>query len=373
MGAESGPDFQRIRMSKFRSQDFIRGTGEHQTRVLHLTAAAVIVVVVLVVVGYKWVYPRFDAPKTIDLGIDVPAVAPGIHTGTKVILRGAEVGEVSGLTRRDDRTVRVDLSLEPDQVAGLTDNFAVDFRPENYFGVSAVNLVGQPNGGRLVSGQILDRTPTGDFTMSTMIEKGSLVVNGTLTQSMIETLDKVIRYTDGLTPMIQTGIVVANRVAQTQQAMPSVLLADMNQTLDVLPAFSQHAIDTLAVMFDNESQKKSAGSLEYEKAWWGDMNEGLDLVLSGMFSAAGTLLSSHQNELTPLTQMTAALTGAVPNLLDGGAAAAKLSALVDRYGSAFSGRDQTKTLNLRLVLDDLPAFATPLALTGAPKPQEAQK
>ncbi|WP_433598270.1 Mce family protein [Nocardia sp. CA-135953] len=354
-------------MSKFRNQDFLRGTGERQTLVLNLTAAGVIVVVALVLVAYLWVYPRLETADTLDLAVDVPAVAPGIHTGTKVILRGAEVGEVKGLTRHQDDSVRMSLSLQPGEIQGLTDAFDLDFRPENYFGVSAVNLVGKPTGDPLQSGQVLDRMPSGDFTMSTMIEKGSLVVNGTLTQSMIATLDKVIRYTDGLTPMIQTGIVVADRMSQTQQAMPSVLLADLNRTLTVLPGFSQQAIDALYNMYDNDSQKKSQqGSLDDEKVWWADMNEGLDLVLGGLFSAAGKLLESHMGELTPATQMVTALTSAVPNLLDGGAAASKLSQLVDRYGKAYSGPEGSKTLNMRVVLDDLPSFTTPMTLIGVP-------
>lgn len=354
-------------MSKFRSQDFLRGTGARQAMVLNVTAIGVIVVVVIVVVAYKWVYPRFETSDTLDLAVDVPAVAPGIHTGTKVILRGQEVGEVEGLTRRQDNSVRMNLSLRPGDITGLTDAFDLDFRPENYFGVAAVNLVGKAGGGPLSSGRVLDRRPSGDFTMSTMIEKGSLVVNGTLTDSMIQTLDKVIRYTDGLTPMIQTGIVLADRIAQTQQAMPSVLLADMNRTLEVLPGFSQQAIDALYNMYDNQTQRDTWGlSPEDRDAWWSELNEGLNLILGGLFDASGTLLKSHSGELTPLTQTVTALTSAVPNLLDGGAAASKLSRLVEQYGKAYSGPPGEKTLNMRVILDDLPSFATPLALTGTP-------
>ncbi|WP_067656460.1 hypothetical protein [Nocardia harenae] len=356
-------------MSRFRNQDFIRGTGEHQTRLLRAVAVGSVAVAILAFLVYGRLSPRIGQPDTLTLSLRVPAVAPGIHSGSKVILRGVEVGDVVGLTRYDDRTVRLDLELAPGEVRGLTDTFELDFRPANYFGVSAVNLVGRPNGRPLASGQVLDRTPVGDFTMSTMIEKGSLVVNGTLTRSMIDTLDEVIRYTDGLTPMIETGIVVANRISQTQQAMPSVLLADLNRTLEVLPSFGQQAVDTVEILYDNDSRRVStAGSIGDEAAWWADMNEGIGLLLGGLFSSAGLLLSSHPGDLGPLTQTVTALTSAVPNLLDDGAAASKLAVLVDRYGNAFSGPDEAKTLNLRLILDDLPAFATPLAALGAPWP-----
>jgi hypothetical protein len=60
------------------------------------------------------------------------------------------------------------------------------------------------------------------------------------------------------------------------------------------------------------------------------------------------------------------MSDAVPHLLDGGAAVSKLGTLADRYNDAFSGTGNGKVLNLRVVLDDLPAMAAPLAATGLP-------
>jgi hypothetical protein len=82
--------------------------------------------------------------------------------------------------------------------------------------------------------------------MSTMLQEGSLVVSGTLTESMIASLDKVIRYTDALTPLIESGIIIANRTAEVQQADPSALLRKVNQTLGVLPYFVDQTTLTLA-------------------------------------------------------------------------------------------------------------------------------
>lgn len=325
-----------------------------------------IAAMVVAFAGYRWVMPRIDQPRTLDLSIDVPYVAPGIRPGAKVIVRGNEVGEVSSLTRFDDSSIRMGLALRPTAVKGLTDNFGIDFRPANYFGVTALNLVGRPGGGHVVSGQVFDRRPAGDYSMSTMIEKGSLVVSGTLTDSMIQSLDKIIRYTDGLTPLIQTGVVLANRVAQTQQAMPSVLLADMNRILDVVPYFSSQFADTLYNLYDSDLNRLPDGSFGVDDAVMTELDQGLDLAGGGLFGAAGTLVSSHPAQLLPVTQMVAALSDAVPNLLGGGAAASKLSTLVDRYNGAFTGPVGHKALNLRIVLDDLPAMATPLALTGLP-------
>lgn len=351
-------------MTKAINQDFLRGTDGQQARVVKVAACVVIAIVVAVTAAASLIYPRYESRDTLPLSIDVPHVAPGIAPGTKVILHGAEVGEITALDKISEGSVRMSLSLRPGKIHGLTDAFDVDFRPENYFGVTAVNIVGRPGGGPLVAGRVLDRTPAGDFTMSTMLEKGSLAVDGTLTKTMIGALDKVIRYTDGLTPMIQTGVVLADRVAATQRALPSTLLSDLNSTLEVMPAFDSQAIDAMYSLFGTMFNQLPDGSFGVTDAVMDETDTGLNLTANSLFGAAGHLLASHGAELTPVTGIVSAFSDVVPDLLDGGAAARKLSTLIDRYNKAFSGPENAKSLNLRIVLDDLPMFAAPLAATG---------
>ncbi|MVU80730.1 Mce family protein [Nocardia sp. ET3-3] len=355
-------------MSKTRNQDFLRGTDEHQARIVNTTAIVVIAVAAAAILAAVWIYPRANQPEGLKLSVDVPYVGPGVGTGTKVILRGAEVGEVTGLEKTAAGSVRMALVLQPSQIHGLTDAFEVDFRPQNYFGITAVNLVGQAGGGHLAAGTVLNRVPAGDFTMSTMLEKGSLAIDGTLTDSMIQTLDKVIRYTDGLTPLIQSGIIFADRVADTQQALPSELFGYMNGILDVLPAFDRQAIDALARVYDTKYNRRPDGSIGVDDTFMDETGEGLNLAANDLFGSAGALLKSHGTELTPVTQLVQAMSDALPALTAGGAATGKLSALIDRYNNAFHGPDNAKTLNLRIVLDDLPMLAAPLAITGLPQP-----
>lgn len=353
-------------MSTTVNQDFIRGSDRRQAWMLNIAAAAVVAVAAVACIGYRTVYPSVSSSDTIDVRVDVPSVAPGVHTGTKVILRGNEVGEVTALTRRSDDTVRMNLALRPNGIRGLTDALDIDFRPENYFGVTAVNLLEKPGGGKLAAGDVLNRRAANNFTMSTMLEKGSIVVDGTLTKAMIDTLDKVVRYADGLTPMIQAGIVFADRVAQTQQAMPSILLDDMNRTLDVLPGFTGQSIAALYNLYDNNTNHGPNGSWGRDDAYWDDLNTAMDVAMVKLFGAAGSLLQSHDHELTPVTGLAAALFGATPTLLANGRAASQLSAMVDRYGTVFTGPDSSRTLNLRLILDNLPGVAAPLAVSGLP-------
>ncbi|MBO0852603.1 MAG: Mce family protein [Nocardia sp.] len=346
----------------------MRGSDRRQFWTLNIAAVSVIAVVVVSFIGYKTVHPTFDSSSTIHVGVDVPSVAPGVHAGTKVILRGNEIGRITALTRRADNTLRMDLSLHSDEAHGLTDAMDIDFRPENYFGVTAVNLVKKSGGENLASGQVMDRTNAGDYTMSTMLEKGSIDIDGSLTNSMIETLDKVIRYTDGLTPMIQAGIVFADRVAKTQRAIPSVLLGDLNNTLEVLPGFSRQSIEALYDLYDNNTNHLPDGTWGRDDAFWSDLNAAMDAGMNGLFGAAGSLLKTHDTQLTPATHLPAAIFGAMPTLMANGQGPSKVSALVDRYSTVFTGPDHGKTLNMKLIVDTLPAVTTPLALTGLPTP-----
>ncbi|WP_067856110.1 Mce family protein [Nocardia shimofusensis] len=353
-------------MGRTRNQDFVRGDDRRQARVVHGSAVAALAMTALAVVGFVWVRPHFDTPDGLALDVELPYVGPGVGSGTKVLLHGAEVGEVTALDRPDAGTVRMSLLLNPAEIDGLTDSFELDFRPQNYFGITAVGLVDGAGGNALTDGSTLDRTPAGDYTMSTMLEKGSVAIDGTLTDSMVTALDEAVRYTDGLTPLIQSGIIVADRVAETQQALPTEQLRYINDILAVLPAFSTEAIDTLGIVHDSDYNRRPDGSTGVDDEFMDYSDAGLGLAANSLFGKAGSLLASHGNEVTPVTLLVKALTDAMPHMLDGGAAPAELRELVDGYNAAFSGPDGAKTLNLRLVLDDLPMVAEPLGLLGLP-------
>ncbi|MBQ9055206.1 Mce family protein [Rhodococcus sp. (in: high G+C Gram-positive bacteria)] len=353
-------------MSRSSSQDFLRGVPGRQNRVLNSAGLAVVAVAVAVFVNAVWFYPHFREPDGMSISIEVPFVGPGVRAGTKVILRGGEIGEVTGLDRTGMDSVRLDLALDSGQISGLTDEFDIDFRAQNYFGSTAVNLVGGVGGTPLAGGQTFDRTPIGDFTMSTMIEKGSLTVDGTLTDSMISTLNKVIRYTDGLTPLIDSGLLFADRIAQTQQEMPSELLSYFNNVLDTLPAFNRQAVDALTYIYYSKFNLLPDGSIGVDDVFMDEADQGLALAATQLFGQAGTLLASHGEELTPLMDIIQSLTDTVPYLLDGGATPSKLREVVARLDATFSDAPEGKQLNLRIVLDDMPALAAPLALAGLP-------
>lgn len=352
------------------TQDFIRGRAGHQNRVLNLVGLTSVVVVVAVLIGMFGVYPHFATSDAQKLQLDVQEVGPGVAVGTKVMLRGAPVGTVTDLEPMDAGVVKISLELDNDQTRGLTDAIAFDYSPENYFGATAINLHAKEGGNALRSGDTLTRAPAGEFTMSTMLEQASIVVDGTLTDSMISSLNKVFDYTDGLTPLLEVGIVVADQVAKTQKAMPSELLGRMDDITAVFPDFNREVADSLFRLFDSVYNRLPNGERGLDEQLLDYTDETLVLVSDNFFGQAGALLASHGAELTPTVGLVKELSDVLPDVLGNGTMA-KVGNVIDRYQSAFSKNGNDRTLNLRLALDDMPALAQTLAPYGAQGRQTA--
>ena len=351
-------------MAVYAFQDFVRGDSRQQKRALAVAGAVAAVVIVLAVLIGAVVYPKVTAPTGTRVQFVVPALGPGVKPGSKVLLHGAEVGSVTEVSAKNADAVTIAVVLQNDSADLVTDSVQVDFRPENYFGITAVNLASASDGVPLSEGQVIRRSSAPDFTMSTMLEQGSLVIDGTLTKSMISSLDKVIQYADGLAPLIRTGIVVADSVARAQRQLPSVLMNRMNDVLAEFPAFSREAAGALYSIYDSAYNRRPDGSIGVDDAFMDETDKALELAASDLFGKAGALLASHATELDPLTQLVKSLTDPLPAII-GPATIDKLITAVAHVESAFTGTAEQKTLQLRVVLDDVPGLAGPLLHSGA--------
>lgn len=349
-----------------RSQDFLRGTAAEQSRRLAAAGAATLVLVGAAGVAAATLYPKITAPDGIELAVDVPYLGPGVAEGTKVVLHGQTVGHVTGLERTPTESVRMTMMFDESQIDGLTDEFQIDYRPENYFGTSAVNILARPGGVPLESGTELNRTPEGDFTMSTMIEQGSLTIDGTLTDSMISSLDKTVHYLDGMTPWIDSGVFLADRVAETQQELPSTLIARFNDILEAFPEFGDQAIESLMNIYYSNYNTLPDGSIGVDDAVFDEADAGLTLAANQLFGQAGALLASHGEELTPLIESVVVASDVFPHLVNGGMTPAAAQDVVRRLDSAFVDTPDGQRLRLRVLVDALPALSAPLGLGAVP-------
>lgn len=351
-------------MARHSNQDFIRGDLGTQTRMLWSVGLGAIAAVVVIVLVCLWALPKAQAPSGTKITVAVTTLGPGIREGSKVLLSGNEVGEVTSVETSGNGGVDIDLVLQGESRSLLTDAFTVDFRPENYFGTTAVNLIAGKGGTRLVDGRTYQRADAADFSMSTMLQNGSLVVDGTLTKSMIDSLDKVMRYANGLSPLIRTVIILADRVSQTQQHLPSELLAKANGLMEEFPEFNQNLMTGLYSIFGSVYNRQPDGSLGLNRELSDKTNKGLEVAGSDLFGKAGTLLKSHAEELPPITMVLKQLSDPIPGIIGGPSTMDKLILAVDRMQSAFAGPADQRTLKVRLALDMVPAVNQYLAGSG---------
>lgn len=346
-------------------QDFIRGSDATQRRVTRNTALGVIAAVLALVAVVRIVNGLTDHDSgTVRIAIETPSIAPGVKPGTTVILHGAAVGSISSLQRTQFDSISMDVVLDTAKIDGLTDDFSIDFRPENYFGVTALNVVPAKAGSPLEDGIRLVRSSAADYTMSTMIERGSIVTAGSLSQDMVDTVEKILTYTNGLTPLLRSGLVFADVVAKTQRALPTDLLSQANDITETLPGFFGQTIDGADEIFQGEYNRQSDGTLGSNTEVLDKSDAGLSIASGALFSAAGTLLSSHATELTPAVEIVRLFAEPVPGMLGDGALGPRLRETVSALTDALGGGGQYPTVRLKIILDDLPGMAAPLGLGG---------
>ena len=351
-------------MAKTTHQDFVRGSGGDQARTLVTAGVASVIVIVLAVVTTALVYPKATAPSGTEVHLVLPASGPGLKEKSKVLLRGAEVGVVKKIDSTDPYSVHVDIALDEAAAASLTDNFDIDFRPANYFGTTAVNLIAKPGGGSISDGETIARDSAPDYTMSTMLEHGSIVVDGSLTRDVISSLDKVTKYASGLSPLIETMIVVSDNVARTQKQLPSTLLDKLNDITAVFPETNIEALGALDAITNSRFNRMPDGSRGVDKDYHDLMDRSLTVAADGLFGAIGTLLGSHAAELTPAVTSVKYLVDEIPDVMGDASNMTKLQKAIEGLERSFKGSKGQQTLQLHILLDSVPGLAQTMNSMG---------
>ncbi|MCF8571341.1 MlaD family protein [Gordonia sp. HY002] len=351
-------------MAKSMHQDFVRGSVGNQTRTLVTAGSTAIIVIVLALIVTAVVYPKATEPSGTEVHLVLPASGPGLKEKSKVLLRGAEVGVVTSIDSTDPYSVQVDIALDEAAAATLTDTFDVDFRPANYFGTTAVNLIAKPGGGSISDGETIARDSAPDFTMSTMLEHGSIVVDGSLTRDVISSLNKVTKYASGLSPLIETMIVVSDNVSRTQKQLPSTLLGKLNDITAVFPNANVEALGALDAITNAQFNRMPDGSRGADKAYHDLMNRSLTVASDGLFGAIGTLLASHATELTPVVTSIKYLADEVPGVMGDASNMTKLQKAVEGLERSFKGPKGKQTLQLRILLDSVPGLSQTMTAMG---------
>jgi hypothetical protein len=300
------------------------------------------------------------------------------------------VGEVTDVASIPEGGVRLVTDLQKRPIAGLTDTMQIDFRPINYFGVPGINITPSPDGQPLRDGSQITLVPKGNFTLSQLLTQLGLVSDAALTPQLINVVDRVTRYTDGLNPLFETLLIATTAVADVQTISTAHLLANTTSSLTALPPFVQAFVDGAArhadldyypergsapppattgpkvepPYVDEVSVKDFAD--ETEDYVNNVMRTYLDIASEGLFAAVGKLESSHVDDLLPLIDGLKSVTDTVPALLRPENVAQTLAEMRSRFENLYAGNGEQRALQVRILLDSLPGVAAPLGVMPPP-------
>lgn len=364
----------------------LRGSSRYQERVL-LSIGGAVVVCILAAALLVVIDPFGGRAKGLySVVISSPYVGQGVEAGTAVVLHGVKVGQVTNVTNTANGGVQLDTDLQTQPTRGLTNSFDIDFRPINYFGVPGINLVPKPGGEALRDGSRVALTPSGNFTLSELLNQLGNVSEASLTPQLISVIDRVTRYTDGLNPLFETAVTVARAVQAVQTEPTEDQLKRLSSATAAVPGFVNEAViagrriidysyypgqvrrpaassaPRVEFPFLTDVETPSLGDISqdfYDKHW----DTFLNLAQNGLFGAVGKLVSSHVDDLIPLINGIKAITDTGPVLLRPQDVAEKLSELRSRFEHLYAGDGTQHAISVRILLDSLPGVAAPVGIT----------
>lgn len=303
----------------------------------------------------------------ISITIDAPYIGQGVVEGTHVILHGVEVGKVKAVSILRSGDVRLNLDLQRQPVTGLTNTMHIDFRPTNYFGVTGINLIPGPGGQALNDGMEISILPKGNFTIQALLYRLGEVSAGTLTQRLVDVIDRATRYTDALNPLIETALIAGDAVAQVQTVSTERLLANATGLSVVFPTAVDALMDTGWNFIHDDTNWVGKAHADYTDDEWQNLFIATDDEASGaLFATIGKLESSDAYDLAPLIDSFNAVFSVVPPLIRPEGFAQMLKELRARFEKMYGGSADQRALQLQLVLDDLPGIAAPVNAMGGP-------
>ncbi|BBY62671.1 MlaD family protein [Mycolicibacterium helvum] len=295
----------------------------------------------------------------INVTIESPYVGEGVQQGTELMVHGVKVGEVTKVTSMPGRGVRLDADLQRAPIDGLTDAMSIDFRPANYFGVTGINLRPGVGGAPLADGAVIATAPAGNFTLQALLARLGEISHGVLTPKLIDVIDRTTTYVDGLDPLLETMMVVANSLAKVQNVSTATLMANATGISLAFPGFVDAAMKT--------GDRYLHGGLDgvSEDYWNNTYSPSIQLAATDLFGAAGKLVGSHSEDLAPLTNMIKVLADVAPGVIPSDEIASTAVELRTRLERLFSGPPDRRAVNVRLILDSIPGVAAPIDAMGA--------
>lgn len=366
--------------------------SENEERRLLTRVGAVLVLSLVLIVGLWTAVDPFDhAPaNSISVTIETPYVGEGVGPGTPVIMHGVKIGHVASVTNLRGGGVRLQTVMGSGPTTGLTDTMGVDFRPSNYFGVTGVNILPNAGGRQLRSGSELSIIPTGNFALQALLYRLGELSHKVINQRLIDVVERGTRYADALTPLLETMLIVGKSVADVQTVSTERLLRNttgisvgfpgwldgLARTVDtslhteldqaaptVRDPLYRHYVDTYDSQMRNHftSEQKLAQS-DIDTFTFGPVKQFFDAASTDLFVKVGNLLSTHTYDLFPAVEELRSVMATVPGIIDAEGIGTTLRELHSRLRRMYEGSGDQRAMQVRIVLDEIPAVAAPLGV-----------
>lgn len=364
-------------------------SAESEARARKIIGAAAVLLTIVTATGYSVVKPFADkSTAQMSITIDTPYVGEGVANGTPMIIHGVKVGQVTGIASLAGGGVRLNAELQSGPTNGLTDAMGIDFRPSNYFGVTGISLIPNAGGQPLRNAAQIKLTPAGNFSLQALLYRFG-AISGVFDQRLIGVIERATRYTDALTPLVETLFTVTESVANVQTVSTARLLRNTTSISVALPGITDATMSLLhnwrmtypaegynpeeetnpfVGLYDADLKKQyednrkllASNPDEYVHGRFKGVLRGAD---TDVFSAVGKLESSHIYELFPMIEELRIMADVVPKLLKPVEISDKLHELRSRLERMYGGSGDQRALQVRLILDELPGVAAPLGLT----------
>ncbi|MEB3980098.1 Mammalian cell entry related domain protein [Mycobacterium sp. 663a-19] len=324
--------------------------------------AGAVVVLSAIAAAFVIMWHPSASQKTdrISVAIDTPYVGQGVREGTAIVMHGVQVGVVKSISSLPGGGVRVLSDLQKGPTAELTDTMKIEFRPINYFGVTGITVAAASGGRQLRDGIRINTVPQPNATLQAVLSRLGEVSVSALTPQLISVIDRAVRYTDALNPLIETVLIATHAVADVQNVSTARLLTNTTGVAVAFPTFTDALLGA--------GEDFTAVPRRYtDEQWRTGVQEAYRVGSTELFGGFGRLESNYVDDLLPAIDGVKALTDPVPALFRPDDFANTLVQLRTRLQKLFAGNGEQRALQVKIVLDNLPGVAAPLAAMGGPQ------
>ncbi|MGL6236963.1 MAG: MlaD family protein [Segniliparus sp.] len=299
---------------------------------------------------------------TFKLTLLTNSIGEGLVTGSEVKYHGYSIGSVETLEPLGGGKQKMTLVLDTPQASSLTADTTAKFIPANSFGTTAVELVSDGRGQRLVSGAVLRIDKQTVATSLTGLLRKANGFSKSIDQSALEEALTVLRkHADLVGPVSQAVVDTAKIVtilARNQRLSQSMSVAAtvLNGVTSILPviAGADPAMKSFAQTLSPDIAESGNTQFGYFADWFAELDNDFARNMDWVSPLANGLV----NILAPASYAAGSI---APEF-------SRLPSLIDRTGEVIR-KAHGGQVNLDVTLDEMPGLRNAMG-GGQPQARE---